>query len=108
MPDDGRLIAVFPGEMLAKGGDQFPDIAVSGIFQYVGMKEVGLITGVADDGAGGPKFHVADQRLMAGLRLVMEIVILVAHLYILAIHLDVEVDVLLKLFRDHQQMALKF
>lgn len=108
MPDDGRLIAVFPGEMFAEGGDQFPDIAVSGIFQYVGMKEVGLITGIADDGAGGAKFHVADQRLIAGIRRVMEVVILVTRLHILAIHLDVEVDVLLKLFRDHQQMALKF
>ncbi len=101
MPDDGRFIALFPGEIFAKVGDQFGYILISRILQYIGMKEMGTVTGFADNGAFRPEFHVTDQRFISRFRLFIQPVILVADLYILSVNLDFQVDVLLKLFGYH-------
>ncbi len=101
MPDDGRFIALFPGEIFAKVGDQFGYILISRILQYIGMKEMGTVTGFADNGAFRPEFHVTDHRFISRFRLFIQPVILVADLYILSVNLDFQVDVLLKLFGYH-------
>lgn len=101
MPDSGRFIALFPGEVFAKVGDQFGYILISRILQYIGMKEMRTVAGFADNGAFRAEFHVADQRFIARFRLFIQPVIPVADLYILPVDLDFQVYVLLKLFGDH-------